>query len=108
MTLVKRLSLTTVVYSSGPQPRGLDQKVHAFAVHEVLITAGGDVLAEGIGDVCVDVILRRAGRVIGRCLLAVDRTPGEERSILGKLFRAAAGRAEHVVTEAQFAARHMR
>ena len=92
----------------GPEPRGLDQEVHALAIHEFLVSAGSDVLAEGVGNVSVDVILRGPGRVIGRCLFTVDRAPREERAALGKFLRAAAGRTEHVVTETQFAARHLR
>src|SRR6476659_5780420 len=92
----------------SPQSRGLDKNVHALAVHEILIAAGRDVFAQGVRDVGVDVVLRRAGRVIGRCLLTVDRTPREERTALGKLLRAPAHRTKHVVTETQLAARHLR
>ena len=123
--------MTTVVYSSGPvtpwmwklrepspssrqkprsahMPRRLDQDVDALAAHEVLVAAGRDVLAQRVGDVGVDVVLRGAGGVVGRRLLAVDRAPREERAALGEVLRAPAGRVQHVVAEAQRAAGHRR
>src|SRR4030095_12510272 len=83
----------------GPESGSLDQDVDTLLIHEVLIPAGGDVLAKGVGNIGIDVVLRCPGRVVGRCLFAVDRTPGEERAILGKLLCATAGRTQHVVTE---------
>ena len=44
-----------------------------------------DVLAQRIGDVGVDVVLRGTGRVVGRRLLAVDRAPREQGAVLLKL-----------------------
>src|SRR4029453_14242101 len=54
-----------------------------------------------------DVVLRRTGGVVRRCLFAVDRTPWEERATLRKLLRAAPGCVQHVVTETQLTPRHL-
>ena len=102
--------MTTVVYSSGPvtpwmwneplavvapeaevgpQPGGLDEDLDALAHEEVDVAGGVDVLLERVGDVGVDVVLRGAGGVVGRRLLAVDRAPREQRAALVELARRA-------------------
>ncbi len=116
MTLVKRLSLTTVVYSSGPvtpwmwnvplpRPSQNPRSTHIRAVStrmsmpsRIMKSSSPVALtyfAQGVGDVGVDVVLRGAGGVVGRGLLAVDRAPREERARLRQLARATAGRVEH-------------
>ena len=52
------------------------------SLEEVVVARNVDVLAQGVGDVGVDVVLRGAGRVVGGRLTAVDRPPGEERAFL--------------------------
>jgi hypothetical protein len=99
MRLVKVLSLTTVVYSSGPvtpwmwnaavgraeepevdpQPGGLDEDLRPDLGEQDAVAAHVDVALDRVRDVGVDVVLRRAGRVVGRRLLAVDRPPREQR-----------------------------
>ena len=115
MRLVNRLLLTTVVYSSGPvtplmrnavlalaeeaelgpHPRGLDQELDAVSEQKSVVAGGRDVLAEGVGDVGVDVVLRGAGRVVRGRLVAVDRAPREQGAALADLARPAAGLVEH-------------
>ena len=85
----------------GPHPRGLHEDVDAVAHQEGGVAAGVDVLHQGVGDVGVDVDLRRTGGVVGRGLLAVDRAPREERSALGHLAGAGLGCGQHPSTELQ-------
>jgi hypothetical protein len=61
-----------------PQARRLDRDVDALAVEELVVAGRPHVLAEREADVGVDVVLRRAGGVVGGCLFAVDRAPREE------------------------------
>ena len=122
ITFVYRLSLTTVVYSSGPvtrwmwndplpllrvepevvpQPGGLDEDLGALVGQEVDVAGGVEVALEGEHDVGVDVVLRRAGGVVGRRLLAVDRAPRVQPADLVELAGPAAGCIEHVPAEPQ-------
>ena len=114
--------MTTVVYSSGPvtpwmwnvppsSSRQNPRSAHSRAVstrmsiasagEEVVVAGGADVLAQRVGDVGVDVVLRGAGRVVGRRLLAVDGAPREERAALGQLVGAAPRGVEQRVAEPQ-------
>ena len=61
-----------------PQPGRLDQDLGGLAGQERDVAAGVEVALEGEGDRRVDVVLRGAGGVVGRRLLAVDRPPGVE------------------------------
>ena len=129
MTLVNRLSFTTVVYSSGPvtpwmwnddvavlapeaevlpHPRGLDEDVDRPAGEVVPVAGGLDVLHEGVRDVGVDVVLRRAGRVVGGRLEPVDGAPREQGAALVELGRPVAGGVEHPLPEPQGVPRHVR
>ncbi len=134
ITLVNRLSLTTVVYSSGPvtpwmwkvraipsSGLGSRQKPRSAHIRAVstristpsrsmksVVAGGAHVLAQGERDVGVDVVLSGAGGVVRRGLLAVDRPPGKQRTALGQVLRAATGGVEHVVAEPQRAPRHLR
>lgn len=99
MTLVNRLLLTTVVYSSRPghavdverafpvaapeaevgvEPGGLDEDGEAVTHEQFLVAGGADVLHERVRDVGVDVHLGGTGGVVRRGLLTVDGAPGEE------------------------------
>ncbi len=112
ITLVNRLLLTTVVYSSGPvtpwmwklgspllrqKPRSAHIRAASTRMstpsrtRKPAVAGRADVLHQRVGDVGVDVVLRGAGRVVGRRLLAVDRAPREHRAALVHL--AAPGRA---------------
>ena len=121
MRLVYALLSTTVVYSSGPvtplmqkRPSRRSEKnpssIHSRAVStttsapaqdEVQVARDVDVLAHGVRDVGVDVVLRRAGRVPGRGLLAADRPPRIERPAVTGLPRPRASGLEHPAPELQ-------
>ena len=122
MTFVYRLSLTTVVYSSGPvtpwirnavvavvlveaeigpQPGRLDQDLGALVGEEVDVAGGVQVPLEGVDHRGVDVVLGGAGGVVRRGLLAVDGPPRVERPELAQLGGPLAGRVEHLPPEAE-------
>ena len=71
----------------GPQPGGLDEDLGAFVGEEVDVAGGLQVSAQGEHHRRVDVVLRGAGGVVGRRLLAVDRPPRVERADLAHLRR---------------------
>jgi hypothetical protein len=100
--LVNALSFTTVVYSSGPvtpvdveapvlaveaevfpHARRLDQDLGAHLGEERRVVAHLHVLADGVGDVGVDVVLGGARLVVRRGLLAVDGPPREQGPVAG-------------------------
>ena len=116
--------MTTVVYSSGPghtvdvevglavlvapeaqvgpEPGGLDEDVDAPRGRGSRRSPVAPTYwLRRVGDVGVDVVLRGAGRVVGRRLLAVDRAPREERALLGQLAGPLARRGQQRVPEAQ-------
>ena len=70
-----------------PQPGRLDEDLGALAGEELDVAAGVEVALEGERDRRVDVVLRRAGGVVGRRLLAVDRAPRVQRAALAQLGR---------------------
>ena len=92
----------------GVQPCGLDQHRQGLADEEPGVTAHVGVLADREGHVRVDVVLRRAGSVVGRSLLAVDGAPGEEGAALGHLLRPLPRLVEHRDPEPQRAPRQPR
>ena len=121
--------LTTAVYSSGPvtplmhealaaltgeaaeiepEAGGLDEHLGAVAVQEVAVAGGVDVFAQRVHDVGVDVILRGAGGVVGRCLVAVDGAPGEAGAGMAELARPGPGLGQLVVAVLEDAPRHAR
>ena len=66
--------------------------------HEFVVAGGFPVALDGEGDVGVDVVLRGAGREVGRALLAGDGAPREQRAAVhapsrarGRAPRAACG-----------------
>ena len=120
--------MTTVVYSSGPVTRwmwnvrrsvarveaqvdpqagGFDQDLRALVRHEVDVAGCFEVAPHREHDCGVDVVLRRAGRVVGGGLLAVDRAPREQRADLAHLSGALAGGGEHLPSEADHLSRRL-
>ena len=84
-----------------PHPGGLDQHVDALACEELLVPGGLDVGAQGEGDVGIDVVLRGAGGVVRRRLLAVDGAPRVQRAPGGELGGPSPGGRQHGAAEAQ-------
>ena len=84
-----------------PEARGLDQHLGALVEQEPEVARDAVVLVHRVGDVGVDVVLRGAGRVPRRGLLAVDRAPRIERARVADLLGAAARRAEHPDAEVE-------
>ncbi|CAH0247633.1 hypothetical protein SRABI76_03160 [Microbacterium oxydans] len=91
-----------------PEPGRLDRDISTLAAEELLVAGRPHVLAQREADVGVDVVLRRAGGVVGRGLLAVDRAPGEQCTSLVQLRRTTAGSRQHVHTGAQRVASPLR
>src|SRR5690625_4074512 len=60
----------------NPHAGGLDENVDPLAFQEPAITGCLQVLGQGVGDIGVDMVLRRPGRVIGRRL---DPVPAGNR-----------------------------
>lgn len=60
-----------------PETRGLDQHLRTVVAQEVLVAGDVHVLANGVSDVGVDVVLGRAGGIIGRGFVTVDGAPGK-------------------------------
>ena len=60
-----------------PEARGLDQDLGAVLAQESLVAGRLDVLADGVGDIGIDVILGSPGRVVRRRFVTIYRPPGE-------------------------------
>ena len=60
-----------------------------------------DVLAQGVGDVGIDVVLRCARGIVRRSFLTVDRAPREQGSVLLQILGPAHRCRQHPVTEPQ-------
>ena len=73
-------ALGVVVTERAPEPCGLDEQLETRAALEVGVVRRGDVAANRVGDVGVDVERRRAGGPVSRALLAPDRPPRERRA----------------------------
>ena len=84
-----------------PEARRLDEHLGALVEQEPEVAGDAVVLVHRVGDVGVDVVLRGAGRVPRRGLLAVDRPPRVERARVADLLRAAARGAEHPDAEVE-------
>ena len=108
--LVKTLSSTSAVYSSGPVTPSMWKRPcrswwpsdrHSRAVStssssadlplELLVAGGGVVADHRVGDVGVDVERRGAGRPVAGALLAADRPPRERGAAQPQLRRPAPG-----------------
>jgi hypothetical protein len=83
------------------RPRCLHQHLNAFVEEEFVLFRRLDVLLQRVHDVCVDVILRGARRVICRRFFAVDRPPGIHGPSLIELARPFARFVQHPVPEPQ-------
>ncbi len=105
---VERLrSVARVEPEVGPQPGRLDEDLGAFVSEEVDVAGRLEVPAEGEHHRRVDVVLRRAGGVVRRCLLAVDRPPRIQRPDLAHLAGTGARRVEHRPAEPDHLARRL-
>ena len=91
-----------------PEAGRLHEQLGRFAGEEVDVAAGVEVALHGEGDRRVDVVLRGAGGVVRRRLLAVDRAPREQRADLVQLGRPLAGGRQLAPAEAQHLARQLR
>ncbi len=63
-----------------PDPRGLDQHCAAARLEDRSVAGRREIGLERVGDIGVDVILRRAGGEIGRAFVPADRPPRIERA----------------------------
>ena len=68
-----------------PQPGGLQDHLGTAREQDVAVVGSGDVGLDAEGDGGVDVVLRRAGREVGRRLVAADRPPRVQRAPLAHL-----------------------
>jgi hypothetical protein len=67
-----------VVMSEGaPQSRRLDEQLEPCFPLELVVTGGGSIARNGVGDVCADVERRGARRPVAGALVAADRAPRE-------------------------------
>ena len=73
----------------------------ALVQEEIGVTRRVDVLHQGKGDVCIDVILGSTRRIVGAGFLPIDGAPREQHTIVGKLQSSLLGSRQHVVTETQ-------
>ena len=91
-----------------PEARRLDQHLAAAVEHQRVVAGDRAVLADRVRDVRVDVVLRGAGGVARRRLLAGDRAPGEQRAAVVELAGASAGGVEHADPKREHVARLLR
>ena len=101
-------ALGVVVAQRSPQPGGLDQQLDARALLELLIAGGGDVAANRVGDVGVDVERGRARRPVARALLTADRPPRERHALEPELARPGLGEVQRGVAPRDRVARRGR
>ena len=100
MNVERPLTVVRPEAEIGPEAGRLHQDLGALVSQEVDVACRLEIPDEGEHHGGVDVVLRRAGRVVGRCLLAVDRAPRVERAALVEHLRPAAGGVEHPPPEA--------
>src|SRR5262245_4959335 len=91
-----------------PEPSRFDQDLGAVTAEEFLVPTDLHVFSQGIGDIGVYVILRGAGRIIGRRFLAVDGPPGERGAAVAELPGARASLVQHIVAMLEKAACNLR
>ena len=91
-----------------PEPGRLDEHLGAAVEHQRVVAGDRAVLAQGVGDVGVDVVLGGAGDVARGCLLPGDRAPREQRAAVVELARPFAGGVEHADAKREHVARMLR
>ncbi len=87
MDVERRRAVDAVEAEVDPEPRRLHEQLGALVGEEVDVAGGLQVPAQREHDGRVDVVLRGARGVVGRCFLAVDRPPREQRPDLAHLGR---------------------
>ena len=91
-----KCAVEIVVAEGSPEPRRLDEDLHAYVVLERGVVGGVHVSDHRVGDVRVDMEGRRAGRPVARALLAVDRPPRKRRTRQAEFLRALLARTPSV------------
>ena len=84
-----------------PEFGSLEGDLRPHRPEELAVSRHLDVLADGVDDVGVDVVLGGPCQEIRRSLFAVDGSPGEEDAVAGQGPRPSPGVLEHAVTVGQ-------
>ncbi len=86
---------------TSPHASRFNQQLGAELGEHLGVSGHVDVALQGVGDVGVEVVLRRARLVVRRCLFAGDRAPREQRPRLVELRCPVPGLVQHAVAKPQ-------